>query len=106
MATSKLHPIIRPPEQHEVQQSPVRDDLATGPTEDLDRQPDGVPHQVVGMTALFSVMLAMLLAIIFVTGKTVGHIAAVVLAVIAIPVLVSVLRRRAARDRDHLHPSR
>ena len=105
MATPTLHPIIRPPE-HEVKQPPVRDDLATGPTEDLDREPDGVPHKVVGMTAAFSVMLAMLVAIMFVTGGTVGHIAAVIIAIVAIPVLVSSMRKKAARDRDHLHPSR
>jgi hypothetical protein len=34
------------------------------------------------------------------------QIAAIVIAVIAIPVLVSTLRKRADRDRDHLHPSR
>ena len=101
--TSKLHPVIRPPEHHEITHSPVRDDLATGLTEDLDRQPDGVPHKVVGMTILFSVILAMLVAIIFVTG---GHVVAFLLAVLTIPVLVSTLRNRAARDRDHLHPSR
>ncbi|MDB4953017.1 MAG: hypothetical protein JWO36_586 [Myxococcales bacterium] len=106
MATSKLHPFIRPSEEHEVPQAPVRDDLATGPTEDLDRQPDGVPHQVIGMTAVFSVMLALLLAVMFVAAGTVGKVAAVVLAVLAIPVLVSSLRKKAARDRDHLHPSR
>lgn len=101
-----LHPIIRPPEEHEIVQSPVRDDEALGPTEDLDREPDGVPHQVVGLTALFSVMLAMLVAVMFIAGGTVGRVAAIVLAALAIPVLVSTLRGKAARDRDTLHPSR
>jgi hypothetical protein len=103
---SSLHPIIRPPEDHEIVQSPVRDDDALGPTEDLDRQPDGMPHHVIGLTALFSVMLAMLVGFMILAGGTVSRIAAVVLALLAIPVLVSSLRRRADRGRDALHPSR
>jgi hypothetical protein len=101
-----LHPIIRPPEDHEIVHAPVRDDEALGVTEDLDRQPDGVPHHVVGMTALFSVMLAMVVGFLILTGGTVSWIAAVILALLAIPVLVSTLRRKADRDRDHVHPSR
>lgn len=104
--SSTLHPIIRPAEDHEIVQSPVRDEAALGPTEDLDREPDGVPHHVIGLTALFSVMLAMLIGFMFLAGGTVSRIAAVVLAVLAVPVLVSTLRRRADRGRDQLHPSR
>lgn len=99
------HPIIRPAEDHEIQQSPVRDDQALGDDEDLDRAPDGVPHSVIGYTALFSVFLAMLVAFMFITGRA-GHYAAIALAVLAVPVLVSTLRKKAARDRDHIHPSR
>ena len=108
MATNQpqLHPIIRPPAQHEIVQAPVRDDDALGPTEDLDREPDGVPHHVIGLTALFSVMLAMLVAFMILTGGTVSRVAAVILALMAIPVLVSTLRGKAARDRDKLHPAR
>ena len=107
MATQhQLHPIIRPPEQFENVNSPVRDDEALGPTEDLDREPDGVPHHVIGLTALFSVMLAMLVAFMFLAGGTTSRIAAIVLVVLAIPVLVSTLRGKAARSRDTLHPSR
>lgn len=101
-----LHPIIKPPVDHEIVQSPVRDDEALGPTEDLDREPDGVPHHVIGLTVLFSVMLAMLIAFMFLAGGTVSRVAAVVLALLAIPVLVSTLRRRADQGRDQLHPSR
>ncbi len=93
-------------EQWEVPQSPVRDDSALGPDEDLDRAPDGVPHDVVGYTALFSVFLAMLLAFMILTHKVVVQIAAIAIAVVAIPVLVSTLRKRADRERDRLHPSR
>lgn len=104
MAT--LHPIIRPPDVGHEPHNPVRDDRKLGPTEDLDREPDGVPHKVVGLTALFSVMLAMLVAFMFVAGQGIVRIGAVVLALLAIPVLVSTLRNKAARERDHLHPSR
>ena len=107
MATQhQQHPIIRPPAHFEHVNSPVRDDEALGPTEDLDREPDGVPHHVIGFTALFSVMLAMLIAFMVLAGGTVSRVAAVLLALLAIPVLVSSLRNKAARDRDSLHPSR
>jgi hypothetical protein len=105
MATPYDVDVRRPgaePERH----NPVRDDSKLSPTEDLDREPDGVPHRVVGMTALFSVVLAMLVAFMFLTGHRIGRIAAVALAVIAIPTLVATLRHKAERDRDHVHPSR
>ena len=54
------HPIIRVPDVGHEPHNPVRDDSKLAPTEDLDREPDGVPHKVVGLTALFSVMIAML----------------------------------------------
>ena len=92
--------------KHEIVQSPVRDDDALGPTEDLDREPDGMPHHVIGLTALFSVMLAMLVGFMVLTGGIVTRIAAVALVLRAIPVLVSTLRDKADRDRDHYHPSR
>jgi hypothetical protein len=104
MATA--HPLIRPPDVGHRPQHPVRDDAKLAPTEDLDREPDGVPHNVVGLTALFSVMLALLVAFMFLTGSNVARVAAVVLAGISIPTLVAVLRNKAARERDHAHPSR
>ncbi len=100
------HPLIEPPAVGHEPHSPVRDDSKLSPTEDLDREPDGVPHNVVGLTALFSVMLAMLVAFMFIMGGTPTRIAAVVLALIAIPVLVGTLRTKAEHDRDHMHPSR
>lgn len=99
-------PLIRPPDVGHGPMHPVRDDAKLAPTEDLDREPDGVPHNVVGLTALFSVMLAMLVAFMFLTGGTFGKVASVLLAAIAIPTLVATLRKKAARDRDHAHPSR
>jgi hypothetical protein len=96
----------RPEEEWTIPQAPVRDDDALGPTEDLDREPDGMPHEVIGLTAFFTVILAMLVAFMYLTGKTVGHVAAIVLALLAVPVIVSTMRKRAARDRDQVHPSR
>ncbi len=98
--------IVHPPEVGHQPHNPVRDESKLAPTEDLDREPDGVPHSVVGLTALFSVMLAMLVAFMFLSGHVVGRVAAIVLAVIAIPTLVTSLRRKADRERDHVHPSR
>jgi hypothetical protein len=99
-------PLLRPPDVGHEPHNPVRDDSKLSPTEDLDRYPDGVPHDVVGMTALFAVMLAMLIGFMMVTGGWVQRFAAVVIAAIAIPVLVGSLRKRADRQRDHAHPSR
>jgi Flp pilus assembly protein TadB len=101
-----LHPIIRPPDVGHEPHNPVRDPDKLAPTEDLDREPDGVPHDVVGLTALFSVILAILVAAMFLSGHIVGQIAAVALVVIAVPTLVTSLRRRAERERDRVHPSR
>lgn len=86
--------------------APVRDDSALGPTEDLDREPDGVPHDVVGLTALFSVLLAVCCGVIFATGGIAGHVGAPLIAAIALPVIVSRLSDRAERERDTIHPSR
>lgn len=101
-----LHPIIRPPDVGHEPHNPVRDPDKLAPTEDLDREPDGVPHDVVGLTALFSVILAILVAAMFLSGHIVGQIAAVALVVIAVPTLVTSLRHRAERERDRVHPSR
>jgi hypothetical protein len=87
-------------------QNPVRDDKKLSPTEDLDRMPDGVPHSIVGMTAGFSVMLALLVAFIFLSGGASGKIAAIGIVLLAIPLLVTQLRRRSEVTRDHVHPSR
>lgn len=86
--------------------NPVRDDSKLAPTEDLDREPDGVPHRVVGMTAGFSVMLAALLAFMFIVGGASTKIAAVVILLVAVPVMIGTLNKKADRDRDRLHPSR
>lgn len=84
----------------------MRDDSHIGATEDLDREPDGVPHAVVGLTAFFSVMFALLCLSMFIIHSTVGKIGAVVMIGLAVPVLVGKLNKKAERDRDHIHPSR
>jgi hypothetical protein len=99
-------PLFHQPNIGHEPHNPVRDDRKLAPTEDLDREPDGVPHRVVGLTALFSVMLAMLLAVMFLSGSTTGRVSAVLLALIAIPMLVVLLRNKSERERDHAHPSR
>jgi hypothetical protein len=86
--------------------SPIRDERSLGPTEDLDREPDGVPHDVVGLSALFSFLLAALVLGMWLTGSTTGRVAAIALLVFGVPMLVSGLRERADRERDRHHPSR
>lgn len=105
MATSPQQPSTDI-EQWEIPQSPVRDDAAISPTEDLDRQPDGAPHMMIGWTALAAVLGAMAVAFMVLTGVTAALVAAIVLIVLGIPVLVSRLSRQGARDRDRVHPSR
>ena len=99
-------PLLHQPDVGHEPHNPVRDDRKLAPTEDLDREPDGVPHKVIGLTALFSVLLAMLIAVMFLSGSTAGKIAAVLLSLVATPMLVVILRDKAERDRDHVHPSR
>jgi Flp pilus assembly protein TadB len=101
-----FQPIEGPPPEQATVHAPIRDDAQLGPTEDLDREPDGVPHAVVGLTAFFAIILAILLLVLFVAGATVGHIAAAILLVLAVPVVVTNLKHKADRDRDHVHPSR
>jgi hypothetical protein len=57
------------------------------------------------MTALFSVVLALLVAFMFLAGGAV-RIAAIALVIIAVPLIVGVLRNKADRARDRVHPSR
>jgi hypothetical protein len=85
--------------------APIRDDRRLGPTEDLDREPDGVPHDVVGLSALFSVLFAAVVLGMWLSGRT-GRVAAVAMCLIGIPMLVSNLRQRSERERDQHHPSR
>ena len=101
-----FRPIEHPPSDELPIHAPVRDDTHLGDTEDLDREPDGIPHAVVGLTAFFAVMLAVLLAFVLMIGTTTSRIGILVLGALAIPVVISGLKRKADRDRDHVHPSR
>jgi hypothetical protein len=87
------------------QNHPVRDENSLGPNEDLDREPDGVPHDVVGLSALFSVLFAAVVLGMWLSGTT-GRIAAVAMCMVGVPMLVSNLRQRSERTRDQTHPSR
>jgi hypothetical protein len=88
-----------------MQDAPIRDEDRLGPNEDLDREPDGVPHDVVGLSALFSVLFAAVVLGMWLSGST-GRVAAIAMCMIGVPMLVSSLRRRSERERDHVHPSR
>lgn len=84
--------------------APIRDERTLGPTENVDRDPDGVPHDVVGLSALFSFLLAALVLGMWLTGSTMGRISAIALLVFGVPMLVSGLRERSDRERNrHEH---
>jgi len=72
-------------------------------TEDLQREPDGIPHAVIGLTAMFCVVVAALLVATLMTGSASSGVAAVVLGFVAIPIVA--LHRKATHDRDGEHPS-
>lgn len=74
--------------------------------EDPERMPDGVPHGVVGLTLFFSVVLALLVGVMVLSGSGVGKLAGFAIALIAIPALVTSLSGKSERERDHAHPSR
>jgi Flp pilus assembly protein TadB len=82
----------------------IRDSHGLGPTEDIGLGPDGVPHDVVGLSALFSVLFAAVVLGMWLSGPT-GRIAAVAICMVGIPMLVSNLRQRSERQRAHHYPS-
>jgi hypothetical protein len=75
-------------------------------TEDVQREPDGIPHAVVGFTAMYCVVIAMLTVTMFTTGTAIGSIGAAVLVFLVTLAIVAGLTRRARLGRDHPHPSR
>lgn len=93
------------PDGMSAQHSPGRDDAGLAPTEDVNRELDGVPHDIVGLSALFSVLFAAVVLGMWLSGST-GRIAAVAMCMVGIPMLVSNLRQRADRERNREHPSR
>lgn len=66
---------------------------------------EGMPHVVIGLTALASVFLSMLIGIVLVSQESLGVAEAVALSLVAIPMLVAWLMRRANRERTSKHPS-
>jgi hypothetical protein len=79
------------------------DEQTLGPTDEVIRDPDGVPHDVVGLSALFSFLLAAIVLGMWLTGSTTGRVSAIALLVFGVPMLVSGLRERAERERDRRH---
>lgn len=71
----------------------------------MPRHLDGVPHDIVGLSALFSVLFAAVVLGMWLSGPT-GRIAAVAICMVGVPMLVSNLRARSERERNHDHPSR
>jgi len=76
----------------------VRNDRGLGTTGGLAREPDGVPHDVVGLSALFSFLFAAVVLGMWLSGPT-GRIAAVAICMVGVPMLVSGLRQRSERER-------
>jgi hypothetical protein len=64
--------------------------------------PDGVDHTVIGVTALCAVMIAMLVAVLLITGSWLGKLGAIAIGVLAIPVLVrSLAEKDVPEDAKH-----
>ena len=86
--------------------SSVVDDGSLGPSEEVERiDSDGVPHDVVGLSALFSVLFAAVVLGMWLSGST-GRIAAVAICMVGVPMMVSNLRQRSERERNQHHISR
>jgi hypothetical protein len=75
-------------------------------TEDVQREPDGVPHAVVGFTAMYCVVIAILTAAMFTAGTASGSIGVGMLVFLITLAIGAGLTRRARLGRDHAHPSR
>jgi hypothetical protein len=71
-------------------------------SEDLERLPDGIPHVVIALTAFYAVVFAIALVVLL-SGERISGVA---LLVVAVPLLVARLTRKAERERDPRHPSR
>ncbi|MEP6864292.1 MAG: hypothetical protein ABJE66_26970 [Deltaproteobacteria bacterium] len=82
--------------------SPVRDESALGPGEDLDRKPGGFPHAMIAATAGFAIVLAGLVLFALIDRS----VAALIFCALLIPVTILLLRRESSRERNSIHPSR
>lgn len=99
MATSRWQGSL---DKYEHIESPVRDDSRLGPTEDLDREPDGFPHAAFGVLLYASILLAGLVLLAWTRSAAV----AAVIVLVGAPALILRITRRADRSRDRAHPSR
>ncbi|HEU4726996.1 MAG TPA: hypothetical protein VFT22_03885 [Kofleriaceae bacterium] len=61
---------------------------------------------MVGLSALFSVLVAALVLGLWLTGTTTGRISAVAVLVFGVPMLISGLRERAERERNRMNSLR
>lgn len=84
--------------------TPIRDERPA-PSDSVHRELDGVPHAVVGLSALFSVLFAAVVLGMWLSGST-GRVTAVLLCLIGVPMMVSSLRQRSERERREIYPSR
>lgn len=87
-------------------ESPVPDPTALGPNEDIEREPDGAPHAVIGWTALVVVGFAFVIGTLVAVGSGAALVTAIVLIAFGVPIAIAALRQAAAARRDQLHPSR
>jgi predicted RND superfamily exporter protein len=69
------------------------------PHEDVERKPDGVPHEVIGQTAFIAVMIAMLVAAMLLFGGAVGVVISILLVLIGVPMIVGRLSKKAQYGR-------
>ena len=83
-------------------EAPIRDDSRLGPTEDLDREPDGFPHIAFGLLMFTSLILAGLVMVLWRRSEML----ALVLLAIGVPALIFRITRNADHSRDRTHPSR
>ena len=83
--------------------SPVRDESALGPSENLDREPDAIPHSVIALVAFTTVVVAAVL-LVYLSGHAPRHPGAVLFLAFALPTLAA-LAILIARRWQGLHGS-
>ena len=79
-----------PPPQIPRIHAPVRDESALGPTESLDRDPDGIPHSVIALVAFATVVVAAVL-LVYLSGHAPRHPGAVLFLAFALPTLAALI---------------
>lgn len=87
-------------------EAPVPDPAALGPDEDLEREPDGAPHRVIGWTAFTIVAFALVIGALLAGAGAAALVITLVLVAFAAPIAIVTLYRASAQRRDLRHPSR